>query len=224
MNQRASLRWLERILVTLGLLLIGLWFKNDTQARAFHSREAMKLEAARLWAELGKSPARVPAKESWRPITLESGVFGRIEIPRLGISALIAEGTTPAQLDRAVGHIAATAFPGRPGNCALAGHRDSFLRGVEEIRENDVIRIDTLQGTYTYEVLWSTVVEPPRVDVLDPTPTPSLTLVTCYPLHPVGPAPERFMVRARLVSPAPVFGALEDYDVLPSEGLTAEGR
>ena len=75
-------------------------------------------------------------------------MFGRIEIPRLGMSALIAEGTTTAQLDRAVGHIAATAFPGSLGNCALAGHRDSFLRGLGELRENDVIHIDTLQGTY----------------------------------------------------------------------------
>jgi sortase A len=224
MSQRASLRWLERILVILGLVLIGLWFKNDTQARVFRSGEAMKLEALRARGDFAKSPGRDFSKESWSPITLESGVFGRIEIPRLGMSALIAEGTTTAQLDRAVGHIAATAFPGQPGNCALAGHRDSFLRGLGELRENDVIHIDTLQGTYTYEVEWSTVVEPRRVDVLDTTPTPSLTLVTCYPFHYVGPAPERFVVRARLVSPAPVSGTLEDHGAFQSEGLTAEGR
>jgi sortase A len=135
------------------------------------------------------------------PRNLESGVFGRIEIPRLGISALIAEGTEPAQLARAVGHIPTTAYPGQPGNCALAGHRDSFLRGLGGVREDDVIRIDTLQGTCTYEVEWGMVVGPRRVDVLDPTAAPSLTLVTCYPFHAVGPAPERFVVRARLVEP-----------------------
>jgi sortase A len=212
----------RRILVILGLVLIGLWFKNDTQARVFRSGEAMNrgVTSAR---GLRQSPGRL-FEGVVEPITLESGVFGRIEIPRLGMSALIAEGTTTAQLDRAVGHIAATAFPGQPGNCALAGHRDSFLRGLGELRENDVIHIDTLQGTYTYEVEWSTVVEPRRVDVLDTTPTPSLTLVTCYPFHYVGPAPERFVVRARLVSPAPVSGTLEDHGAFQSEGLTAEGR
>ena len=201
MDQRVSLRWLERILLILGLLLIGLWFKNDTEARAFRSAETKRLEAARRVAEPTDAPARWRSKEPWCPKTLESGVFGRIEIPRLGISALIAEGTEPAQLKRAVGHISTTVFPGQPGNCALAGHRDSFLRGLGGVRENDVIRIDTLQDTYTYVVEWGTVVGPRGVDVLDSTAAPSLTLVTCYPFHFVGPAPERFVVRARLVEP-----------------------
>ncbi len=34
--------------------------------------------------------------------------------------------------------------------------------------------------------------------VLDPTPDPSLTLVTCYPFSFLGAAPQRFIVRARL--------------------------
>jgi sortase A len=199
MNQRDSLRWPERILLILGLLLIGLWFKNDTEARAFRSAETKKLQATGLGQKLTDASERRRSKEPWCPTALESGVFGRIEIPRLRISALIAEGTEPAQLKRAVGHISTTVFPGQPGNCALAGHRDSFLRGLGDVRENDVIRIDTLQGTYTYEVAWGAVVGPHRVDVLDATTAPSLTLVTCYPFHAVGPAPERFVVRATLV-------------------------
>jgi sortase A len=202
MNPRDSLRWPEKILFIVGLLLIGLWFKHDTEARVFRSAETKKLEARRLGRTFTDASARRPSKEAWCPATLESGVFGRIEIPRLGISALIAEGTEPAQLKRAVGHISTTVFPGQPGNCALAGHRDSFLRGLGDVRENDVIRIDTLQGTYTYEVAWGAVVGPHRVDVLDATAAPSLTLVTCYPFHAVGPAPERFVVRATLVEPA----------------------
>ncbi len=168
--------------------------------------------------------SRGRSKEPWCPASLESGVFGRIEIPRLGISALIAQGTEPAQLERAVGHIATTAFPGQSGNCALAGHRDSFLRGLGDVRENDVIRIDTLQDTYTYVVEWGTVVEPHRVDVLDSTPAPSLTLVTCYPFNYVGPAPQRFVVRARLVEAVAGSTTNRDRDATPAQGLTAEGR
>ena len=201
MDKQVSLRWLERGLFILGLLLIGVWFKGDLEARSFRFTETEKLEAARRSDKFADVPVRRGSKEPWCPRTLESGVFGRIEIPRLGISALIAEGTGPAQLDRAVGHISTTAFPGQPGNCALAGHRDSFLRGLGAVRESDVIRIDTLQDTYIYEVEWGTVVEPSRVDVLDDTAAPSLTLVTCYPFHVVGPAPERFVVRAKLVEP-----------------------
>jgi sortase A len=214
MRQFVSLRWLERILLILGFLLVGLWFKSNSEARAFRSAETKKLEAVRAGAE----------KAPWCPERLESGVFGRIEIPRLRISALIAEGTQPAQLDRAVGHITTTAFPGKPGNCALAGHRDSFLRGLGEVRESDVILIDTLQGTYTYVVEWGAVVEPRRLDVLDPTAVPSLTLVTCYPFAFVGPAPQRFVVRARMVEAGTGSTAAKDRGAFEPQGLTAEGR
>jgi sortase A len=202
MHRRVAFRWLESLLLLVGLLLVGLWFKNDTEARAFLAAESKKLAAAQREANVAGPHAQwspKTGKTAWMPVTLASGVFGRIEIPRLGISALIAEGTKPAQLDRAVGHIVTTAFPGQPGNCALAGHRDSFLLGLGDVRERDVIRIDTLQGTYTYEVEWGAVVGPNRVDVLDETVAPSLTLVTCYPFLAVGPAPERYVVRATLV-------------------------
>ena len=201
MVQRVSRRWLERILFIAGLLLIGLWFRNDTEARASRSAETKKVNTARPDGEFADAPARGLSKELWCPETLDRGVFGRIEIPRLGISAPIAEGAEPAQLERAVGHIETTVFPGQPGNCALAGHRESFLRGLGNVRKNDIIRIDTLQGTYTYVVEWGRVVRPRQADELDTTATPSLTLVTCDLFRAVGPAPERFVVRARLVEP-----------------------
>ncbi len=137
-----------------------------------------------------------------RPLALEKGVLGRLDIPRLKISAIVAEGTDAKLLKRAVGHISGTALPGRPGNVGLAGHRDTFLRGLGEAREDDVIRFVTLRGTYSYRVEWGAVVEPGRVDVLDSTATPSMTLVTCYPFQAIGPAPQRFVVRARQVAPA----------------------
>ena len=215
MAQRLSLRWPERILIILGLLLVGLWFKNDTEARAFRSAETKKLEAVRA-GKPTDARTRWLSKEPWCPMALQSGVFGRIEIPRLGISALIAEGTGPTQLSRAVGHIATTVFPGQSGNCALAGHRDSFLRGLGNVRERDVIRIDTLQDTYFYVVEWGNVVGPRQVDVLDATEAPSLTLVTCYPFNFVGAAPQRFVVRAKLVD-----AVASDWDVSEGPGATA---
>jgi len=93
-----------------------------------------------------------------------------------------------------------TALPGGPGNCGLAGHRETFFRGLGGVRENDVIRIVTRTRTYTYRVEWSAVVEPRRIDVLDSTATRSLTLVTCYPFNYVGHAPRRFIVRATQVT------------------------
>ena len=198
---RARLRWLERGLFTLGLLLMGLWFKNETEARASHAAEAKRLEAAPLPGAFAGAPGESLSNGPWCPESLPSGVFGRLEIPRLGISALIAEGAGPEQLERSVGHIPRTVFPGHAGNCGLAGDRESLLRGLQGVRVSDLIRIDTLQGTYTYVVEWGKVVGPRRADVLGATAAPSLTLVTRDPLNAAGPAPGRFVVRARLVEP-----------------------
>jgi len=179
MMSRAWFRWLQGGLLVLGVLLLASWSRTESESRAFQSGESKKLEAA-----------------------VESeGVLGRIEIPRLGIRAMVAEGTDENTLRHAVGHIPSTASPGSPGNCALAGHRDTFLRGLGGVRVNDVVRVVTLDSTYTYRVEWIRVVEPQRVDVLDTTAARSLTLVTCYPFAFVGHAPRRFIVRARQVEP-----------------------
>ena len=189
--------WLECGLGLAGIVLLSLWVREYDQARAFRLVETKKLEAARESAGLDGGGAAIGKPSP--PAMLEGGVLGRIEIPRLGISALIAEGTGSQELDKAIGHIASSAFPGEKGNCALAGHRDSFLRGLGQVRKKDLIRIDTPRDSYTYQVEWGSVVDPENVKVLDDTREPSLTLVTCYPFQVIGPAPERFVVRARLV-------------------------
>ena len=202
MISRSALRWLEWGLTLAGLVLLGVWFKTDSETRAFQADASKHLEDHLRESEFVGPPGAGVIRDAPRALALEKGVLGRLDIPRLKISAMVVEGTDPRLLQRAVGHITTTALPGRPGNVGLAGHRDTFLRGLGEARENDLIRFVTLRGTFTYRVEWGAVVEPGRVDVLDSTATPSMTLVTCYPFQAVGPAPQRFVVRARQVAPA----------------------
>ena len=56
-----------------------------------------------------------------------------------------------------------------------------------------------LAGDVTYTITETWIVEPPDVWVLEPTATPSVTLVTCYPFYFVGHAPKRYIVKAALV-------------------------
>ena len=113
---------------------------------------------------------------------------------------IIIEGASGSTLRRAVGHIAGTALPGRPGNVGLAGHRDTFFRLLSKIRENDLITVTTRLGGYRYRVVSITIVSPTDVAVLNPTANQLLTLVTCYPFGFVGPAPERFIVTAERIA------------------------
>lgn len=124
------------------------------------------------------------------------GVLGRIEIPRLGLKAMILEGVSQRTLALAVGHIPGTALPGEAGNAGIAGHRDTFFRGLQGIHEDDAIVVTTRDGMYRYRVSSRAVVGPRDTRVLADSTEPSLTLVTCYPFRYLGPAPERFIVHA----------------------------
>jgi sortase A len=123
-------------------------------------------------------------------------IIGRIEIPRIGLKTMILEGVSQRTLALAVGHIPGTALPGGAGNVGLAGHRDTFFRGLRGIRPGDKIVLTTLDGSYEYQVKSCEVVTPRDTQVLADSGEPALTLVTCYPFHYIGSAPERFIVHA----------------------------
>ena len=125
-----------------------------------------------------------------------NGLLGRMEIPRLGMTMVVAEGTDETTLRRAGGHIRGTALAGQPGNVGIAGHRDTLFRPLRNIRQNDVILLTTLQGEYRYRVITTEIVSPSDVSVLSSDDHEVLTLVTCYPFYFVGSAPQRFIVRA----------------------------
>jgi len=113
---------------------------------------------------------------------------------------MVAECDNPKTLARAVGHIPGTATPETVGNVGLAGHRDTFFRGLGRVRPEDLIELETAQGKYEYKVVDVSIVDPDRTEVLDSTGRSELTLVTCYPFHYVGSAPQRFVVRSLRVA------------------------
>ena len=133
------------------------------------------------------------------PLLLAGGIamVGRIDVPRAHVSVMVAEGTSPRTLRIAAGHIPGTALPGKPGNVAIAAHRDTFFRRLGDLKSGDLIRITVPGRQYIYSVRFTDVVRPDETWVLEPSTGQLLTLVTCYPFHYTGPAPKRFIVRAR---------------------------
>ena len=126
-------------------------------------------------------------------------VLGVFEIPRFDIELPIYDGASDLHMDRGIARIEGTAMPGHDdGNLGIAGHRDGYFRVLKDIRFGDEISVTTAEGTQKYLVEQLMIVDPSAVEVLDYTPDPSITLVTCYPFYYVGHAPERFIVRAVL--------------------------
>jgi LPXTG-site transpeptidase (sortase) family protein len=145
-------------------------------------------------------PGRSPRQ--WNLIgdlsALDPLLIGRLEIPRLGLSAMVREGVEPSTLRKAVGHVPGTALPGQRGNFVVAGHRDSFFRRLRLIQNNDEIRIRTRIRAFTYHVTALSVVDPNDTQSLQFTLKSVCTLVTCFPFDYTGPAPRRFIVRAEI--------------------------
>jgi sortase A len=114
----------------------------------------------------------------------------------------VVEGEDSWTLQVAVGHLADTPPPWQHGNTALAAHRDTFFRGLQNLREGDAIDIATRYGTFRYRVRTTLVVEPGAAWVLQPLGTDSVTLITCFPFTYVGSAPRRFVVQGERVTQA----------------------
>lgn len=146
-------------------------------------------------SEWSKTRVKRYAETAQNPKLTESAV-GRLVIPKADVEVMVLDGTGDATLDRGVGLIEGTARPGEGGNVGIAGHRDSFFRGLRHLSSGDEIELATLSGLTRYRVSEILVVEPEYVQVLDPTPDSSLTLVTCYPFYHIGSAPQRYIVRA----------------------------
>jgi sortase A len=149
--------------------------------------------------------SKPPAARRPSPGPGENALVGRITIPRLHLTAIVREGVGRDTLGFAVGHIPGTAFPGQNGNVAVAGHRDTLFLGLKGIQANDVVKFETLEGSYEYQVKSTEIVTPKDVSVLNPGKYDELTLVTCYPFSYIGPAPDRFIVKARQVSQTPAL-------------------
>jgi sortase A len=187
----------ERVLLVIAVVSLGYYTYVSAETLLYQAYENRELNAI-LQSVPDRTGGVGPAAAAPRARPAPGSIVGRVEVPRLGVSAVVRAGSDARTLQLAVGHIPGTALPGEPGNVGLAGHRDTFFRRLREITPDDEIRLVTADGTFVYRVARTNVVEPSDVWVLDPTSHPSLTLVTCYPFTYVGSAPQRFIVRAEL--------------------------
>jgi sortase A len=219
----AARRWAERLLLGAGGLCLGLALLGWAEAAVFQWALDWRLE--RALAEGAGSPApssftppteeavvsapaaaaeAAPAATTAAPRTPPRAAaslageepIGRLSAPRLGISAVVAEGIASHTLRRAVGHIPGTALPWEDGNVGLAAHRDTFFFRLKDVQVGDTLKLATPRGRFEYVVRSLDIVTPERADVLQGGGSPRLTLVTCYPFSVVGPAPSRFIVTA----------------------------
>lgn len=181
--------WLSRLFLLAGIAALGYAAYFYVSAYAFQKVESISFDARAF------DPTAPPIAH----IVPEGGIIGRIEIGRVGLSAMVVEGDSTFLLRHAVGHVPQTALPGEHGNIALTAHRDTFFRSLRQLQPGDAITLETLGGQYQYSVQSMEIVSPAATEVLQSSGDQELTLITCYPFYFVGPAPSRYVVHARKI-------------------------
>ncbi|HJQ96405.1 MAG TPA: sortase [Acidimicrobiia bacterium] len=141
-------------------------------------------------------PAPVLVAEPTVPVGVP---FGRIEIDKIGLDAVLFEGVDRDTLKLGPGHMPDTPLPGQPGNAVISGHRTTYGRpffDVDQLVVGDTIEIETALGMNIYAIRQILVVAPTDVWVTDAIDGAWLTLTTCNPKFS---AAERLIIQAELV-------------------------
>jgi sortase A len=218
---RLGVRTLGELLITFGVVLFlfcayQLFYTNYVA----HQAAASEMDALhKQW--LNPAPQAAGSKTAAQPRAVdtfstadsagnEGEAFAIIHIPRLGVAfeSPILEGTDLDTLARGVGHYHGTAMPGQIGNFALAGHRKTHgepFRHLDEMREGDLIVVETADAWYTYrEDKDPFIIDPTDLAIVAPVPdhpgqTPSGRLITLTTCNPWWASYQRMIVEGHLV-------------------------
>ena len=177
------------IIADIGALLFGdgayihakAWLSQILLARAFDATIATG-RATKPWAWADTVPV------------------ARIEVKRLGASAIVLAGSSGQALAFGPGHVETTPQAGERGTAVYSAHRDTHFRFVKDIAIGDEIAVTRSDGrTFTYRADAASVV---RFDAsgIDPHGDGhALVLSTCWPFDSVAPGPLRYVLHAMMV-------------------------
>lgn len=216
----------DLLLVVGGILLAyPLWsglFASVQQSRLHdaYGREAAGFRVAVGGRQATRSTRDLPPEVELRHLArvfarqLEPGdPVGRLRIPRIGLDAVVQQGSTGAAgldpaADRALlrngpVHYGLTPLPGAGEPFAVAGHRTTYgapFSRLDGLRRGDRITVETPYALLVYKVAKLTTVRPDDVGVLRDRGY-ALVLTTCTP---------RYSASHRLI----VWGRLESFKLL----------
>jgi sortase A len=189
---RAVLRFVASVMMVSGTLLIA-----DAGVTLLWQEPVSAYVAEQNQGEL-KEAFFDPPRRVIRRRPLEGDAIARIDIPSIGVSEYVVEGTDTGSLRKGPGHYPETPLPGDPGTTAIAGHRTTYgapFREIDQVKRGQVIRIDMPDGRFVYRVQRTKIVDDSDFSVLDEVGYQRLVLSACHPLYS---AAQRIIVFARL--------------------------
>jgi sortase A len=190
------------VLYIVGALLLlhaGVGYARAAIARDAARAEWEALDARR--AVLGVHASLDRGAEPGHPLRRGAPV-ARLLIPKLGLDEVVVEGVEAPELNAGPGHLPGSVLPGERGNSVISAHRDRHFHGLDRVSVGDTIATETARERVTWVITHRQVLHR-AAPALFETREPTLTLTTCWPVRYLGPAPERLLLTATLVSRAP---------------------
>jgi sortase A len=207
-------RTLARVLSVVGLALlviagasygVGAWMQYDARQAWLAASAAQRTERQ------SESVASVATGEIARTASSTNTSAGtpvaRLVMPTLGEDDIVLEGVGAYELNGGPGHLPGTPLPGEAGNSVIAAHRDRHFRNLDRLAVGDTV-LTTVNGVESVWRVASRRVVPAATPALVPTAAATLTLTTCWPIRPLGPAPDRLIVSAIQVTRHRIKGLL----------------
>lgn len=139
----------------------------------------------------------------WRADSRRGDAVARIRIPRLGLSAVVVNGTDHDTLKRGPGRYLGSAMPGQGQLVYIAGHRTTYgapFSRIDRLRRGDRVSLELPYGTFDYEITGHRVVKANELSVLESKGHEQLVLQAC---HPRFFASHRYLAFAKPISVTP---------------------
>jgi sortase (surface protein transpeptidase) len=127
MRVKKILLWSQHVLFIAGFAALGYCALVAGAARYYQARSRISARATAVAAR-SEPPGLLRPVETTLRVGSGLALIGRVEIPRVKLSAMVAEGASSRVLRLAVGHVPGTALPWESGNVTLVAHRDTFFR------------------------------------------------------------------------------------------------
>ena len=161
---------------------IGFAVKKPTPTLPYASKLSSTDTGSAAIATLGQLPVI-----GTKPTPAEN----RVVIPSIGVDMEIFEGPDEKTLDKGgTWRIPSTSTPDQGGNTVVSGHRwrylppsNSTLYLLDKVKDGEPVIVYWHGKEYDYRISGREVVDPSRVEILNNTATPRLTIFTCTPLY-----------------------------------------
>jgi sortase A len=197
----ATLVWQEPVTAAIAVVLRT----NINKSHLSYRTAPLSTTDTRALAGIQSLSARISYLARRERDQVKTGdAIGQIQIPRVGHSYNVVQGTDTRSLEEGPGHYPSTAFPGMGQTVAVAGHRTTYLapfRFLNQLTAGDRIFVTMPYGRFTYVVQYQRIVEPTQTSVIDDVGYDRLVLSACHPLYS---AAQRIIIFARLRAITPL--------------------